>query len=96
MFGRLAILLFLICGNVSALDTHAFFEKYCFECHDTETRKGGLDLTALHYDAAKPEKWIQVYDAIADGEMPPAKKKVAPVGGRTRCLRHRTQNSASE
>jgi len=78
MFGRLAILLFLICGNVSALDTHAFFEKYCFECHDRETRKGGLDLTTLHYDAAKPEKWIQVYDAIADGEMPPAKKKLRP------------------
>ena len=55
-----------------------FLEKHCFECHDTETKKGGLDLTTLHYDAAKPEKWVLLHDAVAAGEMPPAKRKSQP------------------
>jgi hypothetical protein len=28
----------------------AFLEDHCFKCHDSDTRKGGLDLTALPFD----------------------------------------------
>ena len=74
-----ASVLALLLGSVTgAAEPRAFLEKHCFECHDAETKKGGLDLTTLRYDAAKPEKWIQVHDAVADGEMPPAKKKSQP------------------
>jgi hypothetical protein len=59
-------------------EPRAFMEKHCFECHDAETKKGGLDLTALRYDAAKPEKWVLLHDAVAAGEMPPAKRKSQP------------------
>ncbi|MEY4272736.1 MAG: hypothetical protein RL250_1602, partial [Verrucomicrobiota bacterium] len=76
---RPRLLLALLLGSVTgAAEPRAFLEKHCFECHDGETKKGGLDLTALRYDAAKPEKWLQVHDAVADGEMPPAKKKSQP------------------
>ena len=76
---RSRLLLALLLGSVTgAAEPRAFLEKHCFECHDGETKKGGLDLTALRYDAAKPEKWIQVHDAVADGEMPPAKRKAQP------------------
>lgn len=76
-FATLFLLVFLAAAPLAA-EPRAFLEKHCFECHDAETKKGGLDLTTLRYDAAKPEKWVQVHDAVADGEMPPAKKKSQP------------------
>src|SRR5688572_14259403 len=57
-----------------------FMDKHCFECHDTETKKGGLDLTALKVDlsnSANFSTWVLVHDRASSGEMPP-KKKVRP------------------
>ncbi|HYV27538.1 MAG TPA: DUF1587 domain-containing protein, partial [Candidatus Eisenbacteria bacterium] len=54
-----------------------FLDRYCFECHDTETKKGDLDLTALKLDLANPtnfSKWVLVHDRVSSGEMPPKKK----------------------
>ena len=56
----------------------AFFEKYCFECHDSDTKKGGLDLTALkpEFTNAKTfDVWVKIHDQIDKSEMPPKKKK---------------------
>ncbi len=58
-----------------------FAEQHCVECHDKDTQKGGLDLTAL---LAKPDftkesaAWTRIHDRIAEGEMPPAKKARPP------------------
>ncbi|MFZ9866319.1 MAG: c-type cytochrome domain-containing protein, partial [Candidatus Limnocylindrus sp.] len=52
-------------------------EQTCFECHDKETAKGDVDLSALPFDAKDPqnrERWAHVYDVIVKGEMPPKKK----------------------
>ena len=62
----------------------AFFETHCIACHDADTKEGGLDLTALTFDA-QPDTasgsdgthdafhaWVRVHDRIAAGEMPPA------------------------
>jgi hypothetical protein len=68
----------LLFAAALAAEPRAFMEKHCFECHDSETKKGGLDLTTLRYDAAKPEKWVLLHDAVAAGEMPPAKRKSQP------------------
>lgn len=57
-----------------------FLDRHCSECHDTETKKGDLDLTALKFDLANPtnfSKWVLVHDRVTNGEMPP-KKKVRP------------------
>lgn len=54
-----------------------FLDKHCTECHDSEVKKGGLDLTALKFDLADPmlfEKWVKVHHSVEDGEMPPKKK----------------------
>src|SRR5687767_12283879 len=54
-----------------------FIQKHCIECHDPDTRKGGLDLTALPFDPATTEtfsKWVLVHDRVRSGEMPPPKK----------------------
>ena len=55
----------------------AFFEKHCLECHDSEMKKGGLNLEKVDYTMAgkvQTDRWTGIYDRVAKGEMPPAKK----------------------
>ncbi|MBI3882440.1 MAG: DUF1592 domain-containing protein [Verrucomicrobia bacterium] len=55
----------------------AFLERHCTECHDAETKKGGLDLTALKFDLRDAKifaEWVKVHDRVQDGEMPPKKQ----------------------
>jgi hypothetical protein len=55
----------------------AFIEGRCLNCHDSETKKGNLDLTALTPDFSDAEnfaRWLKVHDRIASGEMPPKNK----------------------
>ncbi|HUS33752.1 MAG TPA: DUF1592 domain-containing protein [Verrucomicrobiae bacterium] len=57
--------------------TKSFIEKHCAECHDSETKKGGLDLTSLNFspeDKANFGTWVKVHDRVEAGEMPPKKK----------------------
>src|SRR5258708_7225426 len=52
----------------------AFLEKRCLECHESVTKKGGLDLTELEFDLADPRtfaRWVAVHDRVSAGEMPP-------------------------
>jgi hypothetical protein len=54
-----------------------FLERNCSDCHDSETKKGGLDLDALGTDltdAATLAKWVRIHDRVRDGEMPPPNK----------------------
>jgi hypothetical protein len=55
----------------------AFFEKHCLSCHDSSTKKAGLDLSALRADLGSADnfaRWVKVHDRIESGEMPPRKK----------------------
>lgn len=55
-----------------------FLENHCHDCHDAETKKGGLDLTALKFDledAGAFAAWVKVHDRVRDGEMSPPKKR---------------------
>ena len=59
-------------------------EQTCLECHDKETAKGDVDLSALPFnpkDHHNRERWAHVYDVIVKGEMPP-KKKAFPAAER--------------
>ncbi len=61
--------------------TAKFFTQHCTECHDKDTKKGNLDLTALKPDLADAEnfaRWVKVHDRIESGEMPPKKKARPP------------------
>ncbi len=54
-----------------------FFERHCYECHDDVVAEADLDLYALGTDLADPAtfaEWERIFDRVADGEMPPAKK----------------------
>jgi hypothetical protein len=57
-----------------------FFAQHCADCHDTETRKGGLDLSRIEWkpqDADNFALWVKIHDRVQAGEMPPAKAKQA-------------------
>jgi hypothetical protein len=55
-----------------------FLAEHCMDCHDAETKKGGFDLEALNLQpessAAVHKKWVNVWDRVAAGEMPPKNK----------------------
>ena len=59
----------------------SFFETHCYDCHDSETKKGKFDLSSLPRDFAEPAQfaqWVKVFDRIESGEMPPKKKERPP------------------
>lgn len=70
-------LLPLLCSGAEG-PARAFLESHCYECHDKETRKGGLDLESAAYDAKDLSRWVRIHDAVAAGEMPPPRKKDPP------------------
>lgn len=77
-------LLPLLCARAlpaAAPTADKFFEQHCYDCHDKESKKGGLDLTELKPDFANTASftaWMKVHDRIESGEMPPPKKKKRP------------------
>lgn len=53
----------------------AFTEKHCLACHDSATKKGGLDLQSLSTDLSEKKfaaRWQEIHDRVVAGEMPPA------------------------
>ena len=69
----------LITGHAEVLTgrVRPFIEEHCTDCHDRDTRKGGLDLLALQFEPADPvnfSRWVLIYDRVRNGEMPPKKK----------------------
>ncbi len=68
---------FIITAESQAFDDkslHSFFENHCYECHDDASEKGGLDLYSLSTDLTDPgtmQKWVRIFDRVAEAEMPP-------------------------
>ncbi|MGB3118375.1 MAG: c-type cytochrome domain-containing protein, partial [Verrucomicrobiales bacterium] len=57
------------------------FDQHCYDCHDADAKKGGLDLTSLQWkpdDAGNLQQWIKVFDKVERGEMPPEKQDRPP------------------
>ena len=53
------------------------FDARCLDCHDGESKKGGLDLSELGFELSDPANfrvWVEVHDRVRDGEMPPRKQ----------------------
>jgi hypothetical protein len=64
-------------GEAAPSGVDRFIEKHCVECHDGESKKGGLDLTALKSNLTEPGNfatWVTVHDRVSAGEMPPKKQ----------------------
>jgi mono/diheme cytochrome c family protein len=57
------------------------FDQHCYDCHDADSKKGGLDLAALKWkpdDTENLQQWTKVFDKVERGEMPPKKKERPP------------------
>src|SRR3954447_9844016 len=78
--------LFAVCGILGVVAPRGeaapggldrFIGKHCVECHDAETKKGGLDLVALKFNPGEPANfatWVTIHDRVSAGEMPPKKQ----------------------
>ncbi len=74
---RFVIFAFLCGHSFSAVPVAAFLDQHCVECHDTEVKKGGLDLTSLTFDrldGSTLKSWQHIFERVRDGEMPPKKQ----------------------
>lgn len=77
----MATLLLLMSATTTAesatTDAHrieGMIRETCLDCHDSETKKGGLDLSRASFDLSDPRSrdlWIQVFDRVNKNEMPP-------------------------
>lgn len=51
------------------------FKKYCYDCHDSATKEGTVDLETIPFEISQnievAERWAKVLNAINSGEMPP-------------------------
>ena len=71
------LILFLLSSD-HARALPPFPTKHCVECHDSITKKGGLDLTNLQSNLADPDTfalWVKIHDRVERGEMPPGKNR---------------------
>lgn len=58
-----------------------FLGNHCYDCHDSTTKKGGLNLEEMSSNLNNPDtmaQWIKVHDRLKNGEMPPKKKDTPP------------------
>jgi hypothetical protein len=54
----------------------AFLDSHCVRCHDSVSKKGGLDLETTEFEPDDPRnfpRWVKILDRASAGEMPPRK-----------------------
>jgi hypothetical protein len=61
----------------SSSPMHSLVDQYCAECHDSEMKKGGLDIEGIQTeDVTKhPEVWEKVVRKLRTRQMPPMGKQ---------------------
>jgi hypothetical protein len=54
-----------------------FLDAQCYSCHDSDTQKGDLALDKLPLkldDEQNFDQWVEIFDRMKNGEMPPPNK----------------------
>jgi len=68
---------YLSAGTSYPAEVENLFTQHCYDCHDGDISKGGLNLKTLGFSPTDPANfkiWTRILDRVHDGEMPPAKK----------------------
>lgn len=54
--------------------TNQFLQANCLDCHNGDNAEAGFDLGELKQSVSSEnfDRWVEVYDRVASGEMPPA------------------------
>ncbi len=71
------LLVLLLLVTARAAPPRAFLKQHCYDCHDGDVQKGGVDFTALGDDLNAPAAfhlWERVHDRLVANEMPPPDK----------------------
>ena len=69
--------------------TAAFLDRYCAECHDSDTHKGGLNIEKLSPDLSQSKNqqaWENIFERVQNGSMPPPKGTQPPAKDRQQIL----------
>jgi Protein of unknown function (DUF1592)/Protein of unknown function (DUF1588)/Protein of unknown function (DUF1585)/Protein of unknown function (DUF1595)/Protein of unknown function (DUF1587)/Planctomycete cytochrome C len=72
---------FLLTCTASATDFRAVLDAHCLDCHDSDAKKGDLDLSRFTDEASVMKDraiWRSVYEKIESHQMPPPKQKSQP------------------
>jgi len=72
-----------------AAEPVALLERYCLDCHDSDSSKAGIDLEALLVEqplVRNAAAWQRIATQIRDGAMPPKKKTQPQAGERAAVL----------
>lgn len=72
--------------NEFAEDVRPLLQRYCLDCHSTESKEGELDLQRFaSFDAVRgdPPVWQKVAEFLGNGEMPPEGNPQPSAGDRT-------------
>ncbi len=68
----------------------AFFKQHCYECHDADSKQGGLDLTSFKVELSNADNfatWVKIHDRIESGEMPPKQQARPPVADKEAAIK---------
>ena len=69
----------------------ALLKEYCFECHDSDSEEGGVDLEGISFkvsqDIPTAELWDDILAAVNAGEMPPSDATPIPKKEKAEFLR---------
>ena len=69
---------------------HAFISAHCLDCHDSNLKKGGLDLSSLAVDLSNADnfaQWVRIYDRVESGQMPPPDQPQPPLAEKAALLK---------
>jgi hypothetical protein len=78
---RLLLTSILITTSSFAADFRHFLDTHCLDCHDSDAKKGDLDLSRFTDEAAVMQDraiWRSVYEKVESHQMPPPKQKSQP------------------
>ena len=85
----------------ASVQVKGFLQAHCFDCHNADNAEAGFDLDQLgdHATAENFDRWVEVFDRVADAEMPPAdmdrpkKKELSAFLSSTKKTLHQRQQS---
>ena len=72
---------FVLVTAASAAEFQVFLQTHCMECHDSDVKKGGLDLSGFTDEASVMQNravWRAVFEKVESHQMPPPKEESQP------------------
>lgn len=75
------LLPFVLATAASAAEFQVFLQTHCMDCHDSDLKKGGLDLSGFTDEASVMQNravWRAVFEKVESHQMPPPKNESQP------------------